>query len=43
MAGVAEARRRCHGHVHGARTGHQVKTRARRNEIRDNKIQDGDG
>ncbi len=30
-------------HVHGARTGHQVKTRARRNEIRDNRIRDGDG
>jgi Right handed beta helix region len=30
-------------YVHGARTGHQVKTRARRNEIRDNKIHDGDG
>ena len=30
-------------YVHGARTGHQVKTRAQRNEIRDNKIQDGDG
>jgi hypothetical protein len=30
-------------HVHGARTGHQVKTRARRNEIRDNRIEDGDG
>jgi hypothetical protein len=29
--------------VHGARTGHQVKTRARRNEIRDNRIEDGDG
>ena len=30
-------------HVHGARIGHQVKTRARQNEIRDNRIQDGDG
>lgn len=30
-------------YVHGARTGHQVKTRAQRNEIRDNRIQDGDG
>jgi len=30
-------------HVHGARTGHQVKTRAQRNEIRDNSIRDGDG
>jgi len=30
-------------YVHGARTGHQVKTRAQRNEIRDNKIHDGDG
>jgi hypothetical protein len=30
-------------HVHGARTGHQVKTRAQINEIRDNRIQDGDG
>ncbi|MGL6113060.1 MAG: right-handed parallel beta-helix repeat-containing protein [Rubrivivax sp.] len=30
-------------HVHGARTGHQVKTRAQRNEIRDNRIEDGDG
>jgi hypothetical protein len=30
-------------YVHGARTGHQVKTRAQRNEIRNNKIQDGDG
>ncbi len=30
-------------HVHGARTGHQVKTRARHNEIRDNLIEDGDG
>ena len=30
-------------YVHGARTGHQVKTRARHNEIRDNRIQDGDG
>jgi hypothetical protein len=30
-------------HVHGARTGHQVKTRAQRNEIRDNRIRDGDG
>jgi hypothetical protein len=30
-------------HVHGARTGHQVKTRARRNEIRGNRIEDGDG
>ena len=29
--------------VHGARTGHQVKTRAQRNEIRDNRIHDGDG
>lgn len=29
--------------VHGARTGHQVKTRARHNEIRDNRIHDGDG
>jgi hypothetical protein len=29
--------------VHGARTGHQVKTRAQRNEIRENRIQDGDG
>lgn len=30
-------------HVHGARKGHQVKTRARHNEIRDNTIEDGDG
>jgi hypothetical protein len=30
-------------HVHGAQTGHQVKTRARRNEIRENRIEDGDG
>lgn len=30
-------------YVHGARTGHQVKTRAQRNEIRDNRIEDGDG
>jgi len=30
-------------HVHGAWTGHQVKTRARRNEIRGNRIEDGDG
>jgi len=30
-------------YVHGARTGHQVKTRAQRNDIRDNNIQDGDG
>jgi hypothetical protein len=30
-------------HVHGARTGHQVKTRARRNDIRGNRIRDGDG
>lgn len=30
-------------HVHGARTGHQVKTRARRNEIRGNRIEDSDG
>jgi hypothetical protein len=30
-------------HVHGARIGHQVKTRARHNEISDNRIQDGDG
>ncbi len=30
-------------YVHGARTGHQVKTRAQHNEIRDNRIQDGDG
>lgn len=30
-------------HVHGARTGHQVKTRAQRNEIRDNRIRDSDG
>ena len=30
-------------YVHGARTGHQVKTRAEHNEIRDNRIQDGDG
>jgi hypothetical protein len=30
-------------HVHGARTGHQVKTRAQHNEIRENRIQDGDG
>ena len=30
-------------HVHGARTGHQVKTRARHNEIHDNDIEDGDG
>jgi len=30
-------------YVHGARIGHQVKTRARHNEIRDNRIQDGDG
>jgi hypothetical protein len=29
--------------IHGAETGHQVKTRARRNEIRDNWILDGDG
>jgi hypothetical protein len=29
--------------VHGARIGHQVKTRAQRNEIRDNRIHDGDG
>lgn len=29
-------------HMHGARTGHQVKTRAQRNEIRDNEIEDGD-
>jgi hypothetical protein len=29
--------------VHGARGGHQVKTRARTNEIRDNRILDGDG
>ena len=29
--------------MHGARTGHQVKTRARHNEIRDNRIEDGDG
>lgn len=29
--------------VHGARVGHQVKTRATRNEIRDNRIRDGDG
>jgi hypothetical protein len=30
-------------YVHGARTGHQVKTRAQRNEIHDNRIEDGDG
>ena len=30
-------------HVHGAQTGHQVKTRARHNEIRNNRIRDGDG
>ncbi len=30
-------------YVHGARTGHQVKTRARHNEIRGNRIRDGDG
>lgn len=30
-------------HVHGAQTGHQVKTRAQRNEIRNNRIRDGDG
>ena len=30
-------------YVHGARTGHQVKTRAQRNVISDNRIQDGDG
>ncbi len=30
-------------HVHGARTGHQVKTRARQNVIRNNRIEDGDG
>lgn len=30
-------------HVHGAETGHQVKTRAQRNEIRGNRIRDGDG
>lgn len=29
--------------VHGAQTGHQVKTRARHNEIRGNWIRDGDG
>jgi hypothetical protein len=29
--------------VHGAETGHQVKTRARRNEIRGNRIRDADG
>jgi len=29
--------------VHGAQVGHQVKTRATRNEIRDNRIRDGDG
>lgn len=29
--------------VHGARIGHQVKTRAIRNEIHDNRIRDGDG
>jgi Right handed beta helix region len=29
--------------VHGARIGHQVKTRAQRNEIRDNRIHDGEG
>lgn len=29
--------------VHGARTGHQVKSRALRNEIRNNLIRDGDG
>jgi hypothetical protein len=42
---ISQARRFIlrNSHVHGARTGHQVKTRARRNEIRDNKIQDGDG
>ncbi len=30
-------------HVHGASIGHQVKTRARKNEIYDNRILDGDG
>lgn len=30
-------------HVHGAVTGHQVKTRARRNRIEGNRIVDGDG
>jgi hypothetical protein len=30
-------------HVHGAQTGHQVKTRAQSNEIRGNRIEDGDG
>lgn len=30
-------------HVHGATTGHQVKTRAQRNETCDNEIEDGDG
>ena len=30
-------------HVHGARTGHQVKTRARQNVIQGNRIQDGNG
>lgn len=30
-------------HVHGAARGHQVKTRASRNEIRNNRIRDGDG
>lgn len=30
-------------HVHGARIGHQVKTRARHNEISGNRILDGDG
>jgi hypothetical protein len=30
-------------HVHGAKSGHQVKTRARQNEIQGNRIRDGDG
>ncbi len=42
---ISQARRFIlrNSHVHGARTGHQVKTRARHNEIRDNRIHDGDG
>jgi hypothetical protein len=42
---INEARRFIlrNSHVHGARTGHQVKTRAQRNEIHDNRIEDGDG
>ena len=42
---ISQARRFVlrNSHVHGARTGHQVKTRARHNEIRDNRIEDGDG